>query len=106
LPTGFACTPISFSSPEGEKIPLHVKIQIEDSQRLKINGHDLISAFNKKDIRNGKLIQTLPDGTKLGIRIPESYDGQSNLRISNKGMPKRDGTRGDFVLVPMTNKNY
>lgn len=88
---------------------LILKIEISPDPRFEIEGHDLVTDLPVapwEAALGAKVpLQTL-DGP-VTLTVPPGAQSGSRLRLRNKGMPKRDGEKGDLfarlrIVVPKT----
>jgi curved DNA-binding protein len=80
---------------------LYLKIRLQPDPRFEISGDDLIAKVEvfPWDAALGAEIQVpAPDG-QLKIKLPACSSGGRRLRIAGRGLPRKDGTRGDLYAV-------
>lgn len=76
---------------------LLLKVKLQPHPRYTLQGHDLIVKLPVTPWEAGlgaKVEVVLPDGV-LMVNLPKGSSSGQRLRLRGKGLPKKDGTRGD-----------
>lgn len=79
---------------------IYVNIHAAPHENFEIDGYDLTCQINVKvwEAVLGKDIPVDILGDKLTIRMPPGLQEGQSLRVRGKGLPKRDGTKGDLYI--------
>jgi len=89
----------------GEAGDLYIKIKVLPHPLFEVDGNDIIyqlpiSIF---DAVLGKEVEVPTLEGKISLKIPPGTDSGTKLRIKEKGLPDRNGRRGDmFVQIKIT----
>lgn len=88
----------------GEAGDLYIKIKLLPHPLFEVSGNDIVYTFPISifDAVLGKEIEIPTLEGKISLKVPPGTDSGTRLRIKGKGLPDRNGRRGDmFVQVKL-----
>jgi len=88
-------------SPSGKAGDLYLKIQIEKHPDFRVNGDDLdtdVSVTPWDAALGAEIVIPALDGS-VKIKLPPGSRGGRRLRIAGRGLPAKDGSRGDLYAT-------
>ena len=79
---------------------LHLTIHISPDPVYELDGYDLTREIKVPvyDAVLGKKLTVQTLGGEVDVTMPPGFQDGQKLRLRGKGMPKRDGTNGDFFV--------
>jgi len=80
---------------------LYVKIHVKPDPVFKREGNDLIMELNiplSEALLGGERKIKMLNGEEMALKIPQGINYGEILRIKNKGIPYRDGSRGNLLI--------
>jgi molecular chaperone DnaJ len=89
----------------GEAGDLYIKVKVLPHQLFEVDGNDIIYHLPVSffDAVLGKEVEIPTLEGKISLKIPPGTDSGTKLRIKEKGLPDRNGRRGDmFVQIKIT----
>jgi molecular chaperone DnaJ len=89
----------------GEPGDLYIKIKVLPHPLFEVDGNDIIYQLpiSLFDAVLGKEVEVPTLEGKISLKIPPGTDSGTKLRIKEKGLPDRNGRRGDmFVQIKIT----